>query len=704
MNETITLFRKAGKSSNMAPHRDRPLGQRGRELWIDVAKGLSMLAVVLGHQGQSQVGRIVFPFHLMIFFLLSGYTLKVKPVTGDYVATKFTRLMKPYFFTCLAVIVLDVLNLLVNNRDLVPVTQLVANDLIRSFAGSGDLRTLGVIELPSRIGAIWFFPAMFLAIVGTQLILNYVPKYRYHIGVGLIFLAQMSVSVGWMPFSVQSAMMAIFFVLLGHDIKTHKILSKLRPMHYVIAAVIFAAGIWGRFTIYFVRAYMTDPVISSVTGLGGCLLVYGLSRILSGNRILAYTGQYSSYFLGVHLMEMETLRKYYRQLTDQIIQHIPERVLQMDHMYDVVHFIIQVGLELILIYSVTVCVVTLSNRVKQRHTVPQPAVVGSRMASVDMAKGMLMVLVIVNGYPIAEEFGSIIASFCLLAFVVLSGLFFKPYSPLQRLKKDFRLLIFPYLLFSMVDVVVKATVQGTSVWTNVQEILLCMSASEKLFPHVASVVPASFLLMIVLVRVGYCALQTYLPKQITILVALGTLCGIWLGQAGLWLPWSLDVALYLLLPYHMGRIIRDRGVLDWVKNHPQCYFLLVLPWAYSVSCGGIEAATRTYGTYTYGILGAVCATLLLYLLFDYVAHSAIPQMFQRILAAAGRYGIWILISHTLLEALVLAPVLTKVTTRHNLMYLGVAIVFDVFMGWLLGWLYDKITAVFLRQDHIQVGQ
>lgn len=231
-----------------------------------------------------------------------------------------------------------------------------------------------------------------------------------------------------------------------------------------------------------------------------------------------------------------------------------------------------------------------------------------------------------------------------------------------------------------------------------------MSASEQLFPYVASVGPASFLLMMVLVRVGYSALQTYFPKQITLLVVLGTLCGIWLGQMGLWLPWSLDVALYLLLPYHVGRVIRERGILLWVKDHPQCYFLLVLPWAYSVSCGGIEATTRTYGTYTYGILGAVCATLLLYLLFDYVAHSAIPQIFQRTLAAAGRHSIWILISHTLLEALVLAPVLTKVTTRHNLMYLGVAIVFDVFMGWLLGWLYDKITAVFLRQDHIQVGQ
>lgn len=665
--------------------------QSQRELWIDVAKGISMLAVILGHQGQDQVNRLVFPFHLMMFFLLSGYTLKVKPLTGEYVASKFGRLMKPYFLTCVAVMALDVFNLLLDNRSVGSVTQLVANDLMRSFAGSGDLCTLGVIQLPSRIGAIWFFPATFFAIMGAQLILNYAAKYRYPIGAGLVFLAQMSVSLGWMPFSIQSGMMAVLFLLLGHDIKSCDLLSKIRPIHYVVAAILFAGGVAARVTTYFVGAYMTDPVLSTVVGLSGCLLVYGLSRILSGSRILAYTGRYSAIFLSVHLVQMETWGRYITPLVDNIMGRIPERILQMDHGYVVVHFSVQTGLALILIYAVAGCVVVLSNRWKECGATPKAEAAVGRISSVDMAKGILIVLMIVGHYTVAEEFRVIVYSFYMVGFVVLSGLFYKPCTPLQRLKKDVPTLILPYLIFSVGHVMQNTLVQGAPVWASIRDAALSMSFSKRVFVDVASIGPVYFILMLLLVRVVYSALQTYFPKQLTILVVLGAVCGIWLGEAGWWLPWSLDVALYLLVPYHMGKVIRERGLLLWLKNHPQCYFLLVLPWAYSVSCGGIEIAIRRYQPYTYGILGAVCATLLLYLLCEYVANSAIPQVFQQIVKTAGRHSIWILITHVLLESWLLAPVLTKVVTGENICYLGVAVIFDVAVGCLLGWLYDKAT-------------
>lgn len=692
MSQTTAGAPQAQRPERPGQRLGAPSGQKERVAWIDMAKGISMLAVVLGHQGQSQVSSLVFPFHLMIFFLLSGYTLKVRPVTGSYVAAKFGRLMKPYFLSCLAVLGLDVLDLLVQTRDVTAVTQQVAGDLMRSFAASGDLRTLGVLELPSRIGAIWFFPAMFLALMGAQLILNYVPKYRYPIGVGLIFLAQMSVSLGWLPFSIQPAMMAVFFVVLGYDIKTHRLLDRVRPVHYLVAAVIFALGVWGKVTIFFVCAYMTDPVLSTVVGLSGCLLVYGLSRRLPRLRPLTYTGQYSSFFLSVHLVEMETLRGHYRTLADRILAHLPGQLFQVDHVYGVTRFALRVGVELLLIYAVTLCLVALTNRVKDCRLAPQALGTGGRMVSVDMAKGILILLMITGHYPIDQGFSHIIYSFHMLAFVVLSGLFYKPCTPWQRLKKDVHTLILPYVIFSVGDVIMNTVVQGTSLLTNLRDAVLCMSFSRKLFPDAASVGPVYFILMLLVVRVVYSALQTYFPRHLTIAVVLGTLGGIWLGQAGLWLPWSLDVALYLLVPYHLGRVIRERGVLAWVKDHPQCYFLLVLPWAYSVSCGGIEIATREYGTYADGILGAVCATLLVYLLCEYVAHSAIPQAAQQVLRGAGRHSIWVLISHVLLEALILAPCLTRVTTKQSVCYLAAALVFDVAMGCLLGWGYDRLTA------------
>ena len=87
------------------------MAQQSREKWIDNAKGISMLCVILGHISGGLKGswnfQFVYGFHLVMFFLLSGYTLKRKPLTVDYVNAKFSRLMIPYFYTCLAVMIMD---------------------------------------------------------------------------------------------------------------------------------------------------------------------------------------------------------------------------------------------------------------------------------------------------------------------------------------------------------------------------------------------------------------------------------------------------------------------------------------------------------------------------------------------------------------------------------------------------------------------
>lgn len=77
-----------------------------RQQWIDRAKGVAMLMVVLGHTyGKAH---FVYGIHLVIFFILAGYLLKPREITTDFVAAKFKRLMVPYFYTCLAIAGTDV--------------------------------------------------------------------------------------------------------------------------------------------------------------------------------------------------------------------------------------------------------------------------------------------------------------------------------------------------------------------------------------------------------------------------------------------------------------------------------------------------------------------------------------------------------------------------------------------------------------------
>ncbi len=66
--------------------------------WIDIARGICMLAIIAGHFGVNWIGNIVFLFHLPVFFILSGYLFKDVPLTAGYIAKKFKNIYASIFY------------------------------------------------------------------------------------------------------------------------------------------------------------------------------------------------------------------------------------------------------------------------------------------------------------------------------------------------------------------------------------------------------------------------------------------------------------------------------------------------------------------------------------------------------------------------------------------------------------------------------
>lgn len=110
------------------------MSRSARIVWLDIAKGICMLAVIAGHLGQTDVNKIVFAFHLTLFFILSGFTLKPE-ISTESASKRFLRLMRPYLITCTAILVMDVINLIVINKvtDTLTITQKMFSDIVRSF-------------------------------------------------------------------------------------------------------------------------------------------------------------------------------------------------------------------------------------------------------------------------------------------------------------------------------------------------------------------------------------------------------------------------------------------------------------------------------------------------------------------------------------------------------------------------------------------
>ena len=75
--------------------------------WIDIAKGLGILAVILGHcHLPEKVWNSIYSWHMPIFFVISGYFYRVQPFEVLF-KKKINSLLKPYFFTCVTIALIE---------------------------------------------------------------------------------------------------------------------------------------------------------------------------------------------------------------------------------------------------------------------------------------------------------------------------------------------------------------------------------------------------------------------------------------------------------------------------------------------------------------------------------------------------------------------------------------------------------------------
>lgn len=68
-----------------------------RDIEFDIAKGILILCVVIGHGGSDSLADFVYRFHMPIFFVISGYFIKIQMDVKKYAKNQLKKLMIPYF-------------------------------------------------------------------------------------------------------------------------------------------------------------------------------------------------------------------------------------------------------------------------------------------------------------------------------------------------------------------------------------------------------------------------------------------------------------------------------------------------------------------------------------------------------------------------------------------------------------------------------
>lgn len=249
--------------------------------WIDIAKGIAIILVVVGHTltVTSPVRAVIFSFHMPLFFVLAGYTFRPKP-WGELLSSSFRRLLVPY----LLLFALWSGPTIVNTpRELL--AQVLRERLLALLFASGtDVPGLGV----GAIGISWFLVALFASRVVLNLVVRLTSELPHPLavqGVICLALAGAGVLVGselgtYLPLSLDVAMVATLFMWFGMVFRQRIPIDRLaRPLALVALAAVWVLAVGGSSLELAARRY-DPPVVSFVGACAGTLLFCGVSRLL----------------------------------------------------------------------------------------------------------------------------------------------------------------------------------------------------------------------------------------------------------------------------------------------------------------------------------------------------------------------------------------------------------------------------------------
>ncbi len=282
--------------------------ESGKRLeYLDIAKGIAILSIIVGHMGIDSINRIVYTYHIPVFLLISGYFINETRSIKEYVISRFLRLMIPYIVTCAVIVVLGTFEGALNGDAIGELKRW----LFASLYGAGNTY-LYPFYIP-QIGAIWFLPACFIA----TSIVRYTLKLDYRIRVILIVVAFAlgyctSKMFFWFPMSIQAGLCCSLYVYLGwvaRKIDLSQLNSEIKTI-----GVLIMSYIWMRFVFEFqgysiVRNYYGRGFIDFIASLAGSTMIIGFSYTFRDDtsfvkKTLSFLGRYSLLILCIHIIEL----------------------------------------------------------------------------------------------------------------------------------------------------------------------------------------------------------------------------------------------------------------------------------------------------------------------------------------------------------------------------------------------------------------
>ncbi|WP_430603302.1 acyltransferase family protein [Enterococcus sp. DIV0724b] len=267
-----------------------------RVQWIDYAKGVGILSIILGHSGFPQM-KYLFWFHVPLFFIISGFLNKrgYEQKFTDFFRKKIISLWIPYYVYGILCILL--FQVLVWEFD----ASFICKELLKLiYSGT---------KVTGIIGAFWFIPVLFF----TEIIFYFYQKInKKAIKIAFLFTCYFTFQLVFqyitLPMDINVIPIAIVFFSIGVYMKENwqwrVIISKLAIVILLVFMFFFHLKLVD-LNIDLKNAVASPLIINIIVPVAICQLIFVISIFLEKKKglplnMLAFFGKESLYFMLTH--------------------------------------------------------------------------------------------------------------------------------------------------------------------------------------------------------------------------------------------------------------------------------------------------------------------------------------------------------------------------------------------------------------------
>ncbi len=267
--------------------------------FIDVAKAIAIFYIALGHalvhsQNSTIILQFVCSFHVVLFFVLSGYTFRInnEETFFNFFKNKFIRIMIPYF--CWAILFLipymifgkSVGQSLGTNQSFD-----LLNQIFNILYGNGNDAAL------KQNSSLWFLPALFTIEIFYYLVIKYtkgnIKKESWTIIIlfCLGFISSKYLKI-ILPIGINTMLNVGIFFIIGYLLKERDLLKKINVFETIVLLLIGLVACYeNKIHLSYIDFYYGNYIFMLLSGLCLSLFTLKIAERIGKNKVLEYIGK-----------------------------------------------------------------------------------------------------------------------------------------------------------------------------------------------------------------------------------------------------------------------------------------------------------------------------------------------------------------------------------------------------------------------------